>query len=173
MGLHKTTKTFIDELIATWGDIYDTSECEYRGSTHDVILTCKLHKERFIISAAQLIQKKPRTGCRQCQRMKNMKILDNDLQIKFINYIKDKYPHIIFIYNYSSTDKDIMLKNHAGIPDLFILNHDIFIQLIKSSEKLSDDQIQCHKKIEELGRYKVLICHSIDDAKRTIDEYEV
>lgn len=181
MGLHKTTSIFIEELIGKWGNIYDTSECEYKGSSFPVILTCKVHNERFSFPAAQLVMNngKHRTGCKECQKLKNIKdsIPESDIQMAFISYVRTQYPHLMLTCNGLFNNRGLVEMSQkmgycVGIPDIFILNHLLFIELKSKNGKLSQAQIDCHNKIKEMGIFTVKTIYSLDDAKRLIDEYE-
>jgi hypothetical protein len=170
------TKLFIEKLNKIWGDRYDTSECVYEGSMYDVTLTCKLHNYKFDYRAALLVQSKPRTGCKCCQKelLKELKTSEDDIQIEFVSWMKNTHPELIFTCNGLFNNKALVERSYkmgykVGIPDLFILNHQLFIELKSQNGKLSDKQIECQEQIRKLG-YKVITCWTLDDAKNVINE---
>ena len=102
--------------------------------------------------------------------------LEDEIQERLTAYIRRQYPHIIFtcnglFNNKSLVERSVKMGYQVGIPDLFILNHKLFIELKSEKGKLSDKQIQCQLNISDIG-YTVMTCYGYDEAKALIDEFE-
>jgi very-short-patch-repair endonuclease len=62
----KTTEEFVNECIEIYGDKYDYSLTEYKGSDKKINIICKLHNNKFFQVASIHINYPDRLGCKKC-----------------------------------------------------------------------------------------------------------
>jgi hypothetical protein len=98
---------------------------------------------------------------------------EKEIQRDFVQYLRFNYPNLVFTCNgkFSSVKSAmscVQMGYRRGIPDLFIADYKLFIELKSKKGKLKSHQINIHEKLEKLG-YKVFTCYSLEQAIQTFE----
>jgi hypothetical protein len=100
-------------------------------------------------------------------------ITEKEIQKQFVQYLRFKYRELVFTCNGQFNSMKNVINNYQmgyckGIPDLFIADYKLFIELKSKKGKLKPHQIDIHQKLEKLG-YKVFTCYSLEQAIETFE----
>ncbi len=112
---------FIKKSLELYGDIYDYSKTQYRGSKEWVTITCKKHGD-FTIEARSHIKK---TNCGGCPKCSKELIRANTLPTLTANFISkarkvhgDRYDYSKVYYFNAHTHVTIICKEHGEFEQL-------------------------------------------------------
>lgn len=98
---------------------------------------------------------------------------EKEIQKEFVQYLRFKYPELTFTCNGQFNSLKNVATNYQmgyckGIPDLFICDYKLWIEMKSKKGKLQPHQVEIHKKLEKLG-YKVFTCYSLTEAIETFE----
>jgi hypothetical protein len=100
---------------------------------------------------------------------------EHEIQVKLINWFRYTYPDftIFAIPNGSNKSGTQAMKFKregllSGVPDLFIIELNLFIELKSAKGKLSKEQFKIISRIKTAGKQEVIVCHSFESARDKI-----
>jgi len=97
-----------------------------------------------------------------------MRDIEHRMQVALVKWLRHKGIFVFAIPNGGARNRITgkRLKDEgvlAGVPDLFIPAHKLFIELKAPGGKLSEAQKECHAKLFDCG-CKVAVCYSVEEA---------
>lgn len=114
-----TTEEYVEECIKKYGDKYDYSETVYVGAHEKIIIICKVHNEKFTVSASGHL-----CDARGCQLCAKNKKYTNESFIEEANKIHgDKYDYSLVDIVNSETLVKIRCKKHDFIFEQTPIKH--------------------------------------------------
>lgn len=100
---------------------------------------------------------------------RNRILTEDEEQIKFLQHFKRTYPKVLIYHTPNGGHRHIatamkmkMLGTVPGIPDLFIPEFKIWVEMKRMKGKLSTEQLAMNVYLESVG-YKVIVAYGCDD----------
>ncbi len=100
---------------------------------------------------------------------RNTILTEDEEQIKFLQHFKRTYPKVLIYHTPNGGQRHIAtaMKMKAlgvvkGIPDLFIPEFKLWVEMKRVKGKLSDEQKAMNEYLESVG-YKVIVAYGCDD----------
>lgn len=108
---------------------------------------------------------------------RNAILTEDEEQIKFIQHFKRNYPGVLIYHTPNGGHRHIAtamkmkaLGTVAGIPDLFIPEYRLWVEMKRVKGKLSPEQIAMNEYLERVG-YKVIVAYGHEDGINKLFTY--
>jgi len=104
-----------------------------------------------------------------------MRDIEHRMQVALVKWLRHKGIFVFAIPNGGARNRITgkRLKDEgviAGVPDLFIPAHKLFIELKAPGGRLSKEQKECHAKLFDEG-CKVAVCYSLEEAMGVVNSF--
>jgi uncharacterized protein YktB (UPF0637 family) len=103
------------------------------------------------------------------------KMTEHEIQVKLVNWFCYNYPDFTMFAIPNGSNKSgtqaMKFKREgllSGVPDLFIIELNLFIELKTAKGKLSKEQFKIIGRIRAAGKQEVAVCRSFESARDEI-----